>query len=137
MRDLTKRGMTAVPPRLPKGLAFEIADLVRIRRWADCHAFRMLAERRAPCSEQYLVIDRIRRVARTHSPSLLQTLQTVASVFGLAGMYLGSTTLHGSICYAVAIPCLITCVYARRLWGLLPLNLAQAVVIGINLARAL
>ena len=42
MRDLTKRGMTAVPPRLPKGLAFEIADLVRLRRWADCHAFRML-----------------------------------------------------------------------------------------------
>jgi hypothetical protein len=184
MRDLTKRGMTAVPPRLPKGLAFEIADLVRVRRWADClwtigrrsynsvlrvnslltfHRVKVevfysgagmpiseatsfvaiagdpqvLPERRAPCSEQYLVIDRIRRVARTHSPSLLQTLQTVASVFGLAGMYLGSTTLHGSICYAVAIPCLITCVYARRLWGLLPLNLAQAVVIGINLARAL
>jgi hypothetical protein len=42
MRDLTKRGIIAVPPRLPKGLAFEIADLVRIRRWPDCHAFRML-----------------------------------------------------------------------------------------------
>jgi hypothetical protein len=42
MRDRAKRGMTAVPPRLPKGLAFEIADLVRIRRWADCYAFRML-----------------------------------------------------------------------------------------------
>jgi hypothetical protein len=42
MRDLTKRGMASVPPRLPKGLAFEISDLVLIRRWADCHDFRML-----------------------------------------------------------------------------------------------
>jgi hypothetical protein len=41
MRDLTKRGATAVPPRLPKGLAFEIADLVLIKGWADCHNFHM------------------------------------------------------------------------------------------------
>jgi hypothetical protein len=95
------------------------------------------SERQTPCSAQYLVIDRILRVARTHLPTFLQTLQSIASVFGLAGMYLGSTTLHGSICYAVAIPCLITCVYARRLWGLLPLNFAQAVVIAINLVKAL
>jgi len=55
MRDLTKRRMTAVPPRLPQGLAFEIADLIRIRRWADCHAFRMLVclEYGAAVDEEY------------------------------------------------------------------------------------
>jgi hypothetical protein len=61
--------------------------------------------------------------------SRVRALELFASVFGLAGMYLGSTTLNGAMCYAVAIPCLIACVCARRLWGLLPLNLAQAVVI--------
>jgi len=68
--------------------------------------------------------------------SPVRMLELLASVFGLAGMYLGSTTLQGVVCYSVAIPCLIGCVIIRRLWGLLPLNLAQAVVIGINLFRA-
>jgi hypothetical protein len=63
----------------------------------------------------------------------VRALEIFASAFGLAGMYLGSTTQHGALCYAVAIPCLIACVAIRRLWGLLPLNLAQAIVIGINL----
>jgi hypothetical protein len=49
-------------------------------------------------------------------------LELIASAFGLAGMYLGSTTLRGAICYCVAIPCLIGCVVIRRLWGLMPLN---------------
>jgi hypothetical protein len=66
----------------------------------------------------------------------VRVLELFASAFGLAGMYLGSTTLHGALCYAVAIPCLIGCVTIRRLWGLLPLNLAQAVVIAINLFAA-
>src|ERR1700742_2949663 len=95
------------------------------------------SERRAHSGGKKSAIDRILHVMRIHLPSTLQILQTIASVFGLAGMYLGSTTLHGCICYAVAIPCLIICVYVRRLWGLLPLNLAQAVVIGVNLIRAL
>jgi len=69
--------------------------------------------------------------------SRVRALELFASVFGLTGMYLGSTTQYGAMCYAVAIPCLIACVYLRRLWGLLPLNLAQAVVIGINLVRTL
>jgi hypothetical protein len=67
----------------------------------------------------------------------VRALELFASAFGLAGMLLGSTTLHGAVCYAVAIPCLIACVCIRRLWGLLPLNLAQAVVVGINIFRSL
>jgi hypothetical protein len=69
--------------------------------------------------------------------SPVRALELFASVFGLAGMYLGSTTLDGAICYAVTIPCLITCVCLRRLWGLLPLNLAQAVVIASYLFKVL
>jgi hypothetical protein len=69
--------------------------------------------------------------------SRVRGLEVFASVFGLTGMYLGSTTLAGALCYVVAVPCLIGCVSVRRLWGLLPLNLAQAVVIGINLLHAL
>jgi hypothetical protein len=55
MRDLTKRGTTAIPPRLIKGLAFEIADLVRIRRWAHSYAFRMLVclDHGAAVGEEY------------------------------------------------------------------------------------
>ena len=42
MRDLTKRGAKATPSSLAKGHAFDIADLVLIRSWADCHGCRML-----------------------------------------------------------------------------------------------
>ncbi len=37
MRDLTRRGARG----MPKGLAFEIADLTLIRQWADAHDCRM------------------------------------------------------------------------------------------------
>ena len=39
MRDLTKPGTIAAPP---KGLAFEIADLILVRQWAERHDLRML-----------------------------------------------------------------------------------------------
>ena len=42
MRDLTRRGITAAPSHLPKGLAFEIADLILMKGWADVHNFRMV-----------------------------------------------------------------------------------------------
>jgi hypothetical protein len=40
MRDLTTRGIAASSP-LPKGLAFEIADLLLIGSWAALHALHM------------------------------------------------------------------------------------------------
>jgi hypothetical protein len=40
MRDLTTRGIAASLP-LPKGLAFEVADLLLIGSWADLHELRM------------------------------------------------------------------------------------------------
>lgn len=41
MRALTKRGIAAVPPCLPKGLAFEITDLILVGSWVDRHDFTM------------------------------------------------------------------------------------------------
>ena len=65
-----------------------------------------------------------------------RTFELVASGFGLAGMALGSTTPYGIACYAIAIPCLIYCVYHKAMWGLLPLNIAQGFVIAFNAWRA-
>lgn len=64
-----------------------------------------------------------------------RTVELIASGFGLAGMTLGSTMPYGIACYAVAIPCLIYCVYRKNMWGLLPLNIAQGVVIAFNAWR--
>lgn len=41
MRDLTKRGVPAVPSRPPKGIAFEIPDLLLIESWATLHGLGM------------------------------------------------------------------------------------------------
>jgi hypothetical protein len=41
MRDLTKPDTTGTPAGRPKGLSFDIADLVLIRSWADCRACRI------------------------------------------------------------------------------------------------
>ena len=37
MRDLTPPGLTLAPRAVPKGLAFEIADLILISGWAAFH----------------------------------------------------------------------------------------------------
>ena len=64
-------------------------------------------------------------------------IELIASAFGLAGMALGSTERYGIACYAAAIPCLIYCVSQKKLWGLMPLNIAQGVVIAFNAWRVL
>jgi hypothetical protein len=42
MRDLTKRDIVAAPIGVPKGLAFEIADLVLMKGCADFRDLRMV-----------------------------------------------------------------------------------------------
>lgn len=76
--------------------------------------------------------------SRWFSIKMTRAMEIAASLLGLTGMALGSTTLYGAICYAVGVPCLVWCVvWKRRAWGLLPLNLAQMVVIAVNLWRAI
>ncbi len=41
MRDLARRGRAAATRRLPKGLAFDIADLLLARSWASFNDSRM------------------------------------------------------------------------------------------------
>jgi hypothetical protein len=41
MRNLTGRGRTAAMHRLPKGIAFDIADLVLVQSWSACTGIRM------------------------------------------------------------------------------------------------
>lgn len=66
-----------------------------------------------------------------------RAIELIASAFGLAGMALGSTRPYGIACYAVAIPCLIYCVHRKQMWGLLPLNVAQGVIIAFNAWRVI
>ncbi len=67
-----------------------------------------------------------------------EAIQWLASILGLTGLALGSTSLPGALCYAAGIPMIIYVVVVRRqAWGLLPLNLAQLVVIGFNIWHAL
>ena len=65
-----------------------------------------------------------------------RTAELIASGFGLAGMALGSTERYGIACYAIALPCVIYCVSQKKLWGLVPLNVAQGIVIAFNAWRA-
>jgi hypothetical protein len=41
MRNLTQRHAPGAPPCPPKGLSFEIGDLIFSKAWADFHDFRM------------------------------------------------------------------------------------------------
>jgi hypothetical protein len=40
----TKSGVAAAPRDLPKGLSFEIADLILVRSWADWHGLRAVVQ---------------------------------------------------------------------------------------------
>jgi hypothetical protein len=64
-------------------------------------------------------------------------LELAAAVVTLTGQVLGSTTLRGAICYlfATALWCSLT--VTMRMWGLLPLNVASAVVSGWTLWQLL
>jgi hypothetical protein len=55
MRNLKKCGAAAALPRSSDGLAFEIADLIRSRCWADAHDFRMTVrlDHRATVGDNY------------------------------------------------------------------------------------
>jgi len=70
------------------------------------------------------------------SKSFLFGLELGASFFTLAGIYLGSTTADGAVCYLVSLAFWFWLTWAKELWGLMPLNVASLVVTFINLWRA-
>lgn len=63
-------------------------------------------------------------------------IETAASVFTLAGTYIGSTTAAGACCYLVSLIFWFWMTFRKRLWGILPLNTASAVIAALNLWRA-
>jgi hypothetical protein len=63
-------------------------------------------------------------------------VELLASIFTLTGIYLGSTTFAGAALYLVALGFWFVLCAAKRLWGLMPLNIASAAVSIANLWRA-
>jgi hypothetical protein len=60
-------------------------------------------------------------------------IELCASALTIAGIYLGSTTTHGALCYAASLVFWLWLMAVKRLWGLLPLNVALATVTAFNL----
>jgi hypothetical protein len=55
-------------------------------------------------------------------------LELAASAATIAGQALGSTSLHGAMCYATAAVVWIWLTVCTRMWGLMPLNAASGAV---------
>lgn len=70
------------------------------------------------------------RLCRAHG------LEILASVTTLAGMHYGSTTSLGASLYLVSWCFWMALMWSRRMWGLLPLNIATVVISGSNLYQA-
>ena len=64
-------------------------------------------------------------------------IELFAALFTLAGMFIGSTSLIGALCYGASLFFWFPLMWRKRLWGLLPLNIATLGVCGLNLVRAL
>lgn len=64
-------------------------------------------------------------------------VELAASGMTLAGMFLGSTTQAGAIFYLASLFFWFALIYKRKLWGLVPLNVASGVIAWVNLGRAL
>ena len=80
MRHLSKRRVGTARRYSPKGLAFEIADLVLIRSWADLHDCRMLIRLdHGPDGEEYEEV--IALYTETGSQCHLIMWRNVAAVF--------------------------------------------------------
>lgn len=63
----------------------------------------------------------------------LFAIDAAASVLTIAGIQLGSTTLAGCLCYLGGLVFWFVLTFARRAWGLMPLNIATTLVIGRTL----
>lgn len=64
-------------------------------------------------------------------------VELFASGSTLAGMYVGSTTAMGASLYLLSLVFWFAITFKRRLWGLMPLNVASTFVAGLNMWRAM
>lgn len=68
--------------------------------------------------------------------NLLFIVELLASVTTIAGIYVGSTTLAGAVLYLVSVVFWYWLTFGKRLWGLMPLNIAVTIVATINVYKA-
>jgi hypothetical protein len=64
-------------------------------------------------------------------------IELLASGLTLAGIYAGSTTATGAALYLASLVFWYWLTVGKRLWGLMPLNVATTAVASINLWKAL
>ena len=64
-------------------------------------------------------------------------VELLASCLTLAGIYAGSTTAIGASLYLASLVFWYALTVGKRLWGLMPLNIASTVVSALNLWRAI
>jgi hypothetical protein len=96
MRDLTKRDIVAAPIGVPKGLAFEIADLVLMKGCADFRDLRMVVRLdHGADDEDYEEVVAFH--ARMASPCLFIMWRNARSVF----VQLGHRWRYGSVAAAL------------------------------------
>lgn len=58
-----------------------------------------------------------------------------AATLTVLGMYLGSSTSYGAFCYLAGLVFWFRLMFLKRLWGLLPLNIATLGVSSYHLWR--
>jgi len=63
--------------------------------------------------------------------------ELAASGLTLAGIYAGSTTIAGALLYLLSLVFWYAVTVKKRLWGLMPLNVATTFIVSLNLWRAL
>ena len=98
MRHLSKRGAGTARRYSPKGLAFEIADLILIRSWADLHDCRMVVRLdHGADGEEYEEV--IALYTETSSQCHLIMWRNAAAVFLLP--LIGQKQRYGSVAKAL------------------------------------
>jgi len=63
-------------------------------------------------------------------------VELLASCLTLAGIYAGSTTAVGAGLYLASLLFWYVLTIGKRLWGLMPLNVATTIVASLNLWQA-
>jgi hypothetical protein len=63
-------------------------------------------------------------------------VEVMASVLTLSGIFLGTTTLVGALVYLGSLVFWYIIAVGRRMWGLMPLNIATTIIACFNIWAA-
>lgn len=106
--------------------------------WIAPYARDVYRAGRADGERARAAIPSVRRGVAAHRNSRVDlAIQLLASASTLAGMRLGSTTLHGAEIYLVSTLSWCAISWRQGLHGIWPLNIGALVVMALNLRDAL